>query len=63
MSSICKPLKHIRYFVEKVLPTLQKWWCMINIMLKKRKTPIREKGKKYLLLVRKKETDNKKLVE
>ena len=30
---------------------------------KKIKTPIREKGKKYLLLVRKKETDNKKLVE
>ena len=23
-SSICKPLKQIRYFVEKILPTLQK---------------------------------------
>ena len=38
ISSISKPLKYIRYFIEKILPTLKKWWCMINIKLKTKKT-------------------------
>ena len=45
MSNISKPLKHIRYFVKKILPTLSKCSSMINIVLNQKKNQNAQKRK------------------
>ena len=47
-------IKKIKTSIKQILTKnyrpYEKWWCMINIMLKTKKPSVREKGKKYLLL-------------
>ena len=37
MTSISKPLNYVKCFIKKILPTLQKWLSMIDVVLNQKK--------------------------